>query len=318
MVTVLRIGIVALIALMHGCLAPDVFPCRSNAECVRGGFQGRCILGSCAFPDASCPKGMRWDTTAQAKTGECLCSTDFSSDPVNCGGCDKICLRPSHAADSACVDSECAIGSCATGYLDCDGQYENGCEANLTNSDLQVGAAIDHCGACGKTCPLPAYATATSCQASTCKITTCAEGYVDCDRAYDNGCECDSGVCSGSACAAPSCNDLVKNGSETDVDCGGANSCGRCNVGKRCSSSGDCQSKYCNSSRVCAPFCESCGTNFCCGTFCCASFTGGCCSNSCKISNNPRGSTCSFNESCASCSCNIPDPINHPFEGYCN
>ena len=33
--------------------------------------------------------------------------------------------------------------------------------------------------------------------------------------------DCQSGVCTGGICQAPTCNDGVRNGSETDVDCGG-------------------------------------------------------------------------------------------------
>ena len=33
--------------------------------------------------------------------------------------------------------------------------------------------------------------------------------------------DCTSQVCDGSICAAPSCEDLVHNGDEIDVDCGG-------------------------------------------------------------------------------------------------
>lgn len=51
--------------------------------------------------------------------------------------------------------------------------------------------------------------------------------------------------------SAPTCTDGVKNGSETDVDCGG--SCGRCNVGKTCTSRDDCTTAFC-SSGTCAEF----------------------------------------------------------------
>lgn len=43
--------------------------------------------------------------------------------------------------------------------------------------------------------------------------------------------------------SSPTCSDSVRNGSETDVDCGG--SCGRCNVGKTCASRDDCTTALC-------------------------------------------------------------------------
>lgn len=299
MATFPRFALAALVMLTSGCLSPTNFTCRSDAECVKGGTLGKCALGSCAFPDASCPLGSRWDTYAQVNPGECLCSTDFSSDPANCGGCGKTCPLSSNTTATSCVASTCTIVSCAAGYDDCDGLYDNGCEANLTNSDMQVGLAIDHCGGCGKQCPLPQNATARSCQTSACRVSMCDQGYRDCDGQFDNGCECNSGVCSGSSCAAPSCNDLVKNGNETDVDCGGANSCPRCQLNRRCLASSDCASKYCNPSKVCAPFCDSCGTLGCCfGT-------------TCRYrSDLPSGDFCFADLDCHSCYCYKRDPMN--------
>jgi hypothetical protein len=46
-------------------------------------------------------------------------------------------------------------------------------------------------------------------------------------------------------CQAPGCNDSVKNGGESDIDCGGATSCPRCANGQNCAASSDCTSTYC-------------------------------------------------------------------------
>lgn len=56
--------------------------------------------------------------------------------------------------------------------------------------------------------------------------------------------DCDSGVCSGDICQAPSCSDGLDNGNETDVDCGGS-SCPDCANGDGCVIGGDCQSGVC-------------------------------------------------------------------------
>ena len=50
--------------------------------------------------------------------------------------------------------------------------------------------------------------------------------------------------CTGSACKPPSATDGVKNGDETDVDCGGS-SAPKCAVGKSCKAHGDCTSDGC-------------------------------------------------------------------------
>jgi hypothetical protein len=65
--------------------------------------------------------------------------------------------------------------------------------------------SLAHCGACGRTCPASANATAT-CAAGACGL-TCAAGFADCDGDASNGCEVDTrasvshcGAC-GRACA---------------------------------------------------------------------------------------------------------------------
>lgn len=60
----------------------------------------------------------------------------------------------------------------------------------------------------------------------------------------DTGSQCASGVCSNNFCAAPTCNDQVKNGNETDVDCGGG-TCPPCASGQMCIQNTDCQSNSC-------------------------------------------------------------------------
>ncbi|MSP61076.1 MAG: LamG domain-containing protein [Myxococcales bacterium] len=50
----------------------------------------------------------------------------------------------------------------------------------------------------------------------------------------------------------PTCMDQLKNGSETDIDCGGPK-CGMCGEGKLCGAAGDCLSKLCANGK-CAPF----------------------------------------------------------------
>lgn len=69
------------------------------------------------------------------------------------------------------------------------------------------------------------------------------------------------GTCQEGRCVpSPTCSDGMKNGNESDVDCGG--SCGRCPNSKRCTGANDCASAYCASGT-----CEFCPThNAACGT----------------------------------------------------
>ncbi|MGQ0508764.1 MAG: hypothetical protein ACT4TC_25970 [Myxococcaceae bacterium] len=61
--------------------------------------------------------------------------------------------------------------------------------------------------------------------------------------------------CLGGRCAGPTCGDRLKNGDETDVDCGGSR-CPACLEGKACTDGTDCYSALCESS-VCLG--QSCG-----------------------------------------------------------
>jgi sugar lactone lactonase YvrE len=59
--------------------------------------------------------------------------------PSSCEACDVP------RAVAACVNAECAVASCESGYADCDGQRGNGCELRTTSDSL-------NCGRCGRSC----------------------------------------------------------------------------------------------------------------------------------------------------------------------
>jgi hypothetical protein len=67
--------------------------------------------------------------------------------------------------------------------------------------------------------------------------------------------QCRSGVCTADTCAAPSCSDHVKNGTETAADCGG--DCGtKCAEDSPCLIADDCTSGVCTGSVCRAPACN--------------------------------------------------------------
>ena len=66
--------------------------------------------------------------------------------------------------------------------------------------------------------------------------------------------DCASKVCSGGKCAVPACDDNVKNGAETDRDCGGSH-CQSCPDGSVCRLPGDCNSSVCTGGRCATPTC---------------------------------------------------------------
>ena len=72
------------------------------------------------------------------------CEVNITTNAAHCGGCGKAC--PAYANGAAqCKASVCSLGTCNTGFANCDMNDTNGCEIN-TNTDVK------NCGVCGKTC----------------------------------------------------------------------------------------------------------------------------------------------------------------------
>lgn len=82
----------------------------------------------------------------------------------------------------------------------------------------------------------------------------CAQG-ATCSEDSD----CATGFCSNGICELTSCEDSIRNGVETDLDCGGE-FCPSCASGNSCLENTDCQTNYCDkTTKLCipAPACEN-------------------------------------------------------------
>jgi len=65
---------------------------------------------------------------------------DLTSNPAHCAACDHACSFVN--AVSVCVDSVCQLGSCNSGFANCNTDAGDGCEINTwTNAE--------NCGSCG-------------------------------------------------------------------------------------------------------------------------------------------------------------------------
>lgn len=80
-----------------------------------------------------------------------------------------------------------------------------------------------------------------------------------CKKNKPDGTTCRGGTCQSGRCTTPPCANGIKDGSESDVDCGGT--CSRCATTKRCASRNDCASALCTSST-----CTACVVNEDCGS----------------------------------------------------
>jgi hypothetical protein len=213
----------------------------SRTQGVAGCRTGACFLAACNTGFANCDGN---DSNG--------CETNTGTSASNCGVCGNICQFAN--AGATCVAGRCTMGTCATGFRDCNNNPVDGCEVNVDSGD------ITHCGACtGATavCPTPPVGTTAVCRGGLCTTSTvsCPSDRRDCNASSGDGCEttiltdinncgacgnvcprtggtatCTGGVC-GITCNANlgNCDGLLNNGCETDLRTSAAN-CTACNV----------------------------------------------------------------------------------------
>ena len=224
----------------------DCGSCTEPETCGGGGVEHQCGCGvkTCAQLGINC--GEIETECGLVSCGEC-------TEPETCGGsgvnnlCGCTCTLP-HAS-TMCNAGVCQVDTCDTGWADCDGEPENGCETS-TEDD------VDNCGACGATCAF-ANTADVACTEGVCTFGSCSTGFGDCDLVTANGCEanlsadpmncgtCDNacpnagGVaeCSFGACTLSSCSEGLGDctdapGCETNLDTS-VEHCGYC--GNACS-----------------------------------------------------------------------------------
>ena len=187
------------------------------------------------------------------------CEADLLTDELNCGGCGTRCTN-SHGGNT-CIGGECQP-SCSTGWDDCDGNPNNGCETPLNT--------LTNCGACGDRCEIE-HAEAT-CASRTCQFVDCDDPYENCNGTLDDGCEANldwdednCGVC--------------------DRECLSAHGSNTCNLGTctpSCSTGwGDCDTSRTNGCEASLRTLENCGR---CGDDCALPYADESCSTgSCLI-----------------------------------
>ncbi len=224
--------------------------CRIGDTCVDGtdclsqqcdGTSLICIAGECTLP-ADCPSGVCGPLNV-CLTAPCFCEDPTCNDHVKngdevgidcgglCAGCPGVmCANPSECASGNCgADNTCQSASCSDGI-------SNG---NETGIDCGGDCVLEgKTCAIGDECVLPSDCMTASCGAANmCATPPCQ-------------------------CQGPACNDGMKNGDETDIDCGG--SClvevppKACPADDGCTLPTDCQSGVCNPGNLCDPLIATC------------------------------------------------------------
>jgi hypothetical protein len=294
---------------------------------------GVCNVGVCALDE--CAEGFA-DCNMIADDG---CETPLN-DADHCRTCAEKC-EAVHGTN-ACNPSTGCVPSCQSGWGDCDGNKNNGCETPLNT--------LFNCGGCDVACN-KAHATET-CATGMCDIVTCDSGWGDCNlEATPNGCEtqlntlthcgacgvpcdlaggtesCGTGQCVLTGCNAGRADCTAAAGCETTL--GTTSNCLGC--GDACNAPSGTASNTCVSttSGTCSPACgggQTCrsvnGTNTCVAT----ATVLGCnptCSTGYKSCDGDRGNGCEKNirtlADCGDCgvACDLPHATETCGSGTC-
>ncbi|MFT3712556.1 MAG: MopE-related protein [Archangium sp.] len=110
---------------------------------------------------------------------------DLAGDVNNCGQCGLVCSIPGNTTVNAyaCVARVCSIGSCSMGRANCNQQYADGCEVDVTTDTM-------HCGQCNQACMTPNATPA--CVVGMCRVGMCNQGFANCNGQVMDGCEVDT------------------------------------------------------------------------------------------------------------------------------
>jgi formylglycine-generating enzyme required for sulfatase activity len=224
--------------------------CQSDGDC---GASGKCLDAVCL---ATC-----------STDGDCLpgqsCHAGACRSPVGvacvaqseCSGPTDVCARTT-------TGLVCAAKACRA-QASCDDGVKNQSESDVDCGGVCADGRIGKGCAVGKVCLLGEDCASGACKAGKCVAGNCTDGLkngsergVDCGVAGCAKCPagtamaagdaawCDSGVVTGGNCARRTCTDALKNGDETDVDCGGS-LCAPCADTKPCALARDCESGVC-------------------------------------------------------------------------
>ena len=235
--------------ICHSCGMGKV--CGGNTDC----DSAYCSKGVCGTPPptATCSDGVK----------------NQDETDVDCGGskCGKCASGRSCAVDGDCMtNTSCMSGKCQVD-ASCSDRVKSGQE-----TDVDCGGS--KCKKCvvGKACLANSDCFTNVCKDSKCQgAGTCRdllknqdESDVDCGGSKCQKCppgrscngneDCQSSYCGNGKCGSPppkECLNTIKDGDETDVDCGGAR-CPQCKASQKCRLGSDCATGIC-ASQLCQP-----------------------------------------------------------------
>ena len=206
------------------CKGECVNPLTSTSYCGASGSSCQYSLGTKCFDGQFCDSGMcKCHTGVDCMigygeidcgpaqlvcTGERIHACVENKTSLEYCGCNNLgrgtrCIDLPHTVNTTCEEGKCLM-TCEDGWADCNGNIEDGCEADLTDSKT--------CGSCSNYC-LDEHADSVSCAENQCQK-QCKDGYepyngecIDINTSlqncgqYGHACEhCEDGTCSGIVC----------------------------------------------------------------------------------------------------------------------
>lgn len=196
---------------------------------------------------------------------------DFTTDPILDIDASAPCATENDCpgTDTECSQRTCISNACGTKFTlkgtpvleqvvgdclvnQCDGVGHRVDDIVDTSDILDDGkeCSVDACSLTGKPTHDPAMA-GTPCAMET-KV---CDGQGECvECVVDTHCMIDR-VCSMSHCVSKTCVNGMKDGQESDIDCGGTE-CQACTTGMICTTGADCQSKTCTMGLCAEPACD--------------------------------------------------------------
>ena len=171
---------------------------------------------------------------------------DVQTNADHCGACGRVCDL--EHAEPGCEEGVCTVDTCEEGWVDRDGEANNGCEFEcvFSNGGVEICDGLDnncdgavddgfnfrgleHCGGCNQPCSF--VNGIASCDTGTCELIGCGEGYYNPNASTADGCEYRCTVSRGGVEACDEidndCDGTVDEGFNLNADpshCGG---CGR-------------------------------------------------------------------------------------------
>ena len=229
---------------------------------------GSCTL-KCAL-SKTCRVGTDCASGFCSKAGLCVatsCSDGIrngNETGVDCGGSCGKC--PTGTANSVAADcasgfsngTHCVATSCED-RIRSGGETDRDCGGNSSCYRCSVGLACTQNSDCvaglqctgGRCAPIPAPTCDDRILNQNETDADCGGSCKKCDAAKrcNVAGDCESSICAAEGgtkvCRASRCDDRVKNGGETGIDCGGTSSCARCAAGQACSVGSDCLTGVC-------------------------------------------------------------------------